>query len=311
MTTLRERWSRTWFAPATAAELAQCRIAWCALFLFHLATSGHAARIEGFDPAATGYAPLPILSLMALPFGGARALGPDGMRAILLVTEVAGVLALVGCATRFTMPLFALGGLFVQAWAYSFGEFGHDISLVLVGLFFLGFTPCATAWSLDAWLDRRRGRNVAGSAPIAGAAWPIRAMHVLLVLAYLSAGLSKLLRDAGAWFSGYTLQYYVSFFALRNTSEAGLWLMRHHALIAVLACALVLFETSFVLTLWLRRWSGIWLAGSLVVHAGAVVFMGVLFPSFPVLCLTVLPWRRARAAKARVRAARGAELRPT
>jgi hypothetical protein len=306
---LRERWTaawaRAWFAPATGAELALCRIGWCALFLGYLWGSSHTTRMESFDPRSADYAPLPVLSLLTWPIGGARALGPDGLRAILLVTQIAGLLSLVGFVTRLALPVFALGGLIVQAWACSFGEFGHDVSLVLIGLVFLGFSPCAAAWSVDAWLARRSGRGIPSWAPIAGAAWPLRAMHVLLVLAYVSAGMSKLLRDPSAWFGGYTLQYYVSFFALRSGSPAGLWLMEKHGLITALAWGIVLFETSFVLTLWLRRWSAVWLFGSLAVHAGAVVFMGVLFPSFPVLCLTVLPWRRgARSAEAVAHAVR-------
>lgn len=295
------RWTSFWFAPVAPAQLALCRIAWSAMCLFHLSTSGIQERIEAFDAAAPEYVPLPILSILSVPFGGPHALSAALLRALLYTIQCAGILALAGLGTRFVLPLFALGTLLVQSWAYSSGVISHDISLVQWGLFLLAFTPCGAAWSLDAWRARAKGNSTPAGLPVSGAGWPLRVVHVLLALAYLSAGMTKLARGAEEWFSGYTLQYYLSFHALRSQSEPGLWLMRHHGLMVAGASALILFETSFVLSLWVRRLAWIWAIGSLLVHTGASVCMGVHFPSFPLLALTILPWssrlerKRARA----------------
>jgi hypothetical protein len=172
----------------------------------------------------------------------------------------------------------------------------HDTALLQWGLVLLAFVPCGRAFAIDAWIGRRRYVAPAGPAELLeGAAWPMRTVHVLLVLAYFSAGATKVLRDPLAWFSGSTMQYYVAFHALRSGTSAGLWLMRQPQLLAVVATLVALFEVTFVLTLWWRARAWIWALGAITVHAAAFAFMGIAFPSFPVLCLAVLPvWDRRR-----------------
>jgi hypothetical protein len=299
---LRTRTTAFFAAPATLTELAVCRIAWCAVCLMHLSLSGLATRIDTLATTLPVFEPSLLLSLLSLPFGGPHALTAHELHAILYATQALGVLALAGFGTRVALPLFAIGALLLQSWVTSYGYSFHDIGLMQWGLLLLAFSRCGEALSIDGWIARRAGRARVLSEPIEGAARPMRTMHVLLALAYLSAGATKILRDPTAWFSGYTLQYYVSFHALRSQSAAGLWLMKHHTLVTAVAWGVVLFETSFILSLWWRSRAWIWVIGSILVHASAYLFMGVLFPSFPVLCATVLPWRlRSAHAAARER----------
>jgi hypothetical protein len=288
------RWSEWWFVSAAPAELALCRIAWSAVCLAYLWNPALDARIAAFDPTAPAYAPLPILSLLAAPFGGPSQLSAATLHIVLLASRVAGVLALLGLFTRAAVPLLALGGMLVHAWASSFGEFVHDSSLVHWALLVLAFAPCGAAFSIDASIARARGLRERASAfqPIPEVGWVLRLVHVLIALAYLSASATKLARGREEWFSGYTLHYYLSFHALRSQSEWGLWLMRHHVLVVAGSWLVGLFESTFVLSLVFRRWAWLWTVGSVFVHASAFLFMGVLFPSFPALCLVMLPWRR-------------------
>jgi hypothetical protein len=166
------------------------------------------------------------------------------------------------------------------------------MALLEWALFLLAFTPCGAVLSLDAWLARRskgaecpRARDL-----LPGAAWLARLVHVLLALAYASAAATKVLRGPWEWFSGWTMQYYVSYQTLRHGSTAGRWLMESHGWNVVIAWLVIAFEVGFVLSLWFRRAAWIWAIAATLVHAGAVVFMGVVFPTFPVLCAALIPW---------------------
>ena len=287
------RWNRFWFADQPAGDLAVYRIAWSGVQLACLAGGDLADRIARFSGAgAPGFEPLPMLRLLALPLGGAGALGRVQLEVVLIVTLIAGALSLVGLRTSWSLIVFALGSLLLESWMFSTDSLTHHLALLEWALFLLAFTPCGAVFSVDAWLARRakNAHDVRASERMPGAAWLARLVHLLLALAYLSAAATKLLRGPAEWFSGWTMQYYVSFFTLRSGSTAGRWLMENHAANVVLAWLVIAFEIGFALSPCFPRVAWVWAVAALLVHAGAAAFMGVVFPSFPVLCAVLIPW---------------------
>ena len=292
-------WRRAWFAPVAIGDLAVCRIVWSLVGLWHLASSGMAARIAQADAVRARAGEVPLLSLLALPFGGPEALGRTELSAILVVTLAAGSCAAAGAWTRSSLLVFALGSLTLQAWTYSVAALRHDVALLQWALLLLSLTPCGDALGVDAWRARAAGRargRAGETAP--DAAWVLRLGQALLALAYLSAGASKVLRDPVAWFGGWTLQYDVALQALRTGDAAGRWLAGQHAACVAAAWTVAAIEIGFAFSVLARRTVWPWGLAAIAMHAGAAIFMGVWFPSFPALCAALIPWS-ALAARAR------------
>src|SRR4029450_1604315 len=125
----------------------------------------------------------------------------------------------------------------------------------------LAVSPSEAVLSLDALL--RRVRTAGGSMHVEPPAqtlpespfarWPLRTVQWLLVLVYLSAGLSKLAAGGLDWFNGYTLSYYFAQDALRWGSPVGLWLAGQPEIASVLSVGAVVFELTFVLAILVPR----------------------------------------------------------
>lgn len=293
MTSLQQRWNRFFFASAPLGDLAVSRILWAGtqlVFLFRGDLADRIARCA--EPSAPGYEPIPMLRLLALPFGGAGALDRPQLELVYWTTILAGGLCFLGLLTRWSLLVFALGNLLLQAWVYSNGLLSHYIALLQWALFLLAFSPCGAVWSADAWLARRRAGASAPHPfePRPGAVWPLRLVHVLVGLAYLSAAAGKVLRGPGEWFGGWTLQYYVSFRLIKGDSVLGDWLSERHGWNIAFSWLVIAFQGGFLLSLFHRKAAWLWTVAAFFVHAGATVFMGIVFPVFPVLCAALVPW---------------------
>jgi hypothetical protein len=287
---MRRGWDRFWFASVPYGDLAVLRIAWATALFAHIALGDLADWISRFEgPHAQDYRPIPLLRLLALPLGGAGAIDHQKLEIALVSTQVAGALAVLGLRTRAALLAFALGSLLLQSWVYSVQDLTHHVALLQWGVLLLAFSPCGAVLSLDARLGRGLRRPAPGDLA-EGAGWPVRTVHALLALAYLSAGASKVLRGPEDWFGGWTLHFYVAFQAARTGSAAGAWLSGHHGLITAIAWAVVAFEIGFVLSLFQRRGLWIWAVACTLIHAGAAGFMEVYFTSFPVLSGCLVRW---------------------
>jgi hypothetical protein len=294
--TFQRAWDRFWFTALPLGDVAVLRIVWAGALLAYFLWSDLTHSIARFEgPDADGYEPIPLLRFLALPFGGAGALTRGKLEVALVATQVAGALAVAGLRTRWSLLAFAAGSLLLQSWFYSTHPLSHHVALLEWSILLLAFSPCGEVLSVDAWLARRSGRAGGRRAGdlVLGAAWPARTVHALLALAYLSAAATKVLRGPEEWFSGWTLHYYVSFQAIRTDSAVAWWLSERHVWILAIAWVVIAFEVGFALSIFQRRARWIWALACMLVHAGAAVFMGVVFPSFPILCAGLIPWTDA------------------
>jgi predicted DCC family thiol-disulfide oxidoreductase YuxK len=265
---------RHFFAPERLSDLALMRIACVgATLLFFIPSLRHQLYLAQADPSL--FRPIPALKVFMLPLGawGAR---PDAMllHGVWLGTRVAGVAGLLGLYTRPALFLFAAGNTLLTAHGYSYGEIHHPEALLVIALWLLAVSPSAAVLSLDALIDRVRSAvrsmhfEPRPTAPPESpfARWPLRTVQWLLVMVYLSAGLSKLVKGGLDWFNGYTLVYYFAEDGLRWGSPFGLGLARHPQIASVLSVGAVAFELTFVLAVLVRGLAPVYVLWGLVTH---------------------------------------------
>jgi len=310
-----ERWARFWDQREAPYSLALVRILVGVSLFLDLLQAGLLDVIPlvmAPPPAGGGYGQtLDTVPLVVRWFGASASTG-------------AGVwaLALVSCA------LFAAGVAYrVTSWVLVFAmvelcgcqPVGDSIdSLLRILLPVLAASGAGTAWSVDAWLRRRRGKPGVDSVP----AWPRYLIVVQLLWIYLSAGHQ---RDVRMWGPP-------EFAALANVlgdphfarfepgSFAGLYPLLQVGTLVTMAFELT--APLYLFWLWLElhpgrggrlgdavrrfklRW--IWLAIGASLHAGIALGMKIglfpfgilaLYPAFvrPPELLAALEWVRVRA----------------
>lgn len=277
-------WNWIWFPPSTGIRLAVARIVVVAFQLFIFFPSLR-EQLRFLGPGRGFIEPQALIAAMmaVLPEGSF----PTAASLTLLfwITAAAGVLALVGLATRAAALVFALGNWILVTHQYSYGEKHHPEALLCLFLLFLAFSPSGARLSLDAWLRKRFGKPGALTAgpELTTALWPLKLMQVLLSLGYFSAGVCKLVFGGLAWMNGYTLQQHMFADAVRSDLALGMWMARQHTFCIFLSVGIIAVELFFFLTLFVPRLVPFLLLGGVLTHVGIYVTMGAPFFQFLVL----------------------------
>jgi hypothetical protein len=135
------------------------------------------------------------------------------LQACLIAWAIAAGFLLVGLLTRFAALVV---WLLTMSFAYLCGMIDNagDQVRYIVALYLM-LTPCGAAWSLDAWLRRRRGR-LKGRACIYP--WVLRLLFVQLVMIYWTNGLYK--ASGYDWRHGDSLYYVLGDLTLTRWSYA-------------------------------------------------------------------------------------------
>lgn len=265
---------RHFFAPERLSDLALMRIACVgATLVFFFPSLQHEMYLAQANPSL--FRPIPALKVLMLPLGP-YGLRPDAMllHAVWIGTRLAGVAGLLGLYTRPALFLFAAGNTLLTAHRYSYGEIHHPEALLVMALWLLAVSPSAAVLSLDGLIDRCRSAvrsmhfeprpTSPPESPFAR--WPLRTVQWLLVLVYLSAGLSKMMKGGLDWLNGYTLVYYFAEDGLRWGSPLGLSLARHPEIASLLSIGAVAFELTFVLAVVFRALAPVYVLWGVVMH---------------------------------------------
>lgn len=293
---------RHWFAPAPLRDLAFVRILVVSLqLLVFLPSLEDQLWLVTVDDSA--FRPLPALKVLLLPFGewGAR---PDPMllQAVWIIAVVTGVMAAIGWFTRPSSLLFAATNTLMVAHGYSYRELHHPEAVLIIGLWVLAVSPAGDALSVD---DLRRRWHTSthfisfrprlpAEEVSQFARWPLRTIQWVLVLAYLSAGLSKLVGAGLDWVNGYTLGYFLLQDGLRWDRPLGVWLHDKTALLAVVSGVVLLFELTFFVAILVPALTPIYLLIGTGMHIGTFVLQKAPFFQFIVLYSVFAdPLRRA------------------
>lgn len=302
LTGLRRRLGCHWFAPASLLDLAMVRIVVVATELVSLLVPGPSSLGRqlwlSHAPAPT-FMPFPALKVLMLPFGWGARPGPMFLHAVWIGALVFGILALIGLSWRLALALFAAASTLLIAHAYSYGEMHHGQALLVIALWVLCFAPSGAALSVDALLDRRRRarRSVRVEAPGADsspfARWPLRLIQWLLVLAYLSAAISKLTMGGLDWLNGYTLAYYFVQDGMIHRDGLALFVARFPAVCALLAAGALLFELTFAVAVLRPRLAWVYVIAGTVMHTTIFVLQHAVFFQFIALYIVFLEPLRA------------------
>ena len=282
-----ERWNAWWFPPSSTRNLAICRIVavGAQLLWFYPDLGEHVNFLRKNDQFLD---PQLITRVLAALFTRDAFFNPSTFTALHSATFAAGLLALVGLFTRLSLFLFAAGTWIFVAHLFSYGDRHHTEALFAIFLMVLAFAPSGQRLSLDAVLHRRRG-GTAGEDTSELALWPLRLMHVLFGLTYLSAGMAKMVHSGPRWMNGYTLQGHTLADALSRGHPVGVWLSQQHTLAVLLSIFTIAFELFFWVSLFApRRWVPLFLLAALMFQIGLYVSAGYDFFQHMVLLALLL-----------------------
>lgn len=309
-----DAWRARWFAPAPLSDLAIARVL-LAVTVVYLNSAGYLAGAGRFATVARAPAhtwdPIPLVEMIGLTQPSA-----EQLRWLLWTTQASLGLVIVGLWTSVALGVAFVLQLVQEGLLNCFGKVTHSTIPLLHAMAFFALAPCGGAWSVDAWLRRRRLARSAGvgvvfgrgagahPAVVSGKAqtsppfattsrfvrWPFELLFVELAFYYFDAGLSKLVTSGLAWADGYTLQYYL----MRLGGDVGQWVATQLWLCVLLSAGALLFELCFPLAIFLRRLRPWFLAAGVCFHLGNHVMLDLIF--WPVLAVypLVVPFSDVR-----------------
>ena len=279
-------WVRFWFPTTTAVPLAICRIVLVAAWLLLFAKPWDQLAVAlTYDPARIDQELiLAILSLVPVETFHTY----EFLHSLWLVTNVAGVLAIVGLFTRTSLLIFGLGHSVLIAHLWSYGELHHPEALFCVALVLMGLSPSGRCYSIDSWIGRRSQHpdRWGPDATMDTATWALRLVQCLLGLAYFSSGSAKMLNGGLAWWHGATLQTIVLTDYVRFGMPAGLWLIQNFWLCVVASVTTVIVEIFFFVAVFVAASRKYVLMAGLALHMG--IYLTMAAPFFTWMALYVL-----------------------
>ena len=282
-------WNSYWFPTSTTLNLAGARIVAVAAQLFWLSPSLD-YHINLATKNSQFIRPQPLIRAIDALVAREVLFTPSGLTVVYWITAAAGLAALVGCFTRVSLFVFALGTWFFVSHGYSYADVHHTQALFAIFLMALVFSPAGESLSIDALMRRRQARRAGmptdGTEPADTVMWPLKLAHVLLAMTYFSTGISKLLSGGLAWMNGYTLQNDIFSDAINRHIPLGIWLAQQHTLCVLLSVATILFELFFFVSLILPRIAPYFFVGGILFHVGLFVTSG--HPFFEHIVLNTL-----------------------
>lgn len=297
-------WAAYWFAPGSLFTLAFTRVVIVGFQIFWLLITGFAQHLYTLSQMSDFlYAPLPVLQVMIAPLGTHWRPPHDVMMVVFWATILVGITSVLGLRTNFSLLLFALGNLFMQAYVYSFNEFHHPDAVLIIALFALALGPSGAVFSLDdLWRQQREAASrqqfrriniLERTSPYAR--WPLLLMQWLFVLVYLSAAISKLTGGHGGleWANGYTLRTYMLMDGLRWDSGLGLWLSQYQLMAIVFSWLTLIFEATIILPVIFPMLRWLYLPFGLAFHTSIYLIQRAPFFQWCATYAVFVPWDKA------------------
>jgi hypothetical protein len=262
-----ENW---WFAPRSVLPLAGARIVFASVLgiayvlrwpmrqdLFGPNGIGGAALYERV-PDLPAFHPgiLPLLDLL-------RAVhAPDAIAALYAILLGSLCAFAVGWHTRLAgLAVFALHLLF---WTRNPLAFAGWAGWLNGPLLYVALGPSGQRLSIDAWLRRRRGRDVGSMAP----GWSLRLLQIHVCAMYAFAGWSRL--DKPDWLAGDLVR--IAMTSAVSSRLAIDW-SAFAPLLAVANWAALVLEGLAPFLLWVPRVGRVWAAALVLLHLGLALLL--------------------------------------
>lgn len=299
-------WDRFWFSPMDPTTLCMIRFL-CGMLTFYVHVTYSWSLFEYIGPEAWVDHDLARYVRREMPQYSLGAGWDDPTTPLTKgnyywsvffhVTDPGWIIAIhIGFLTA--MLMFALGlgtrwtGIITWIGAMSYAQrasttvFGLD-TMMMILLLYLQIGPSGATLSLDRWLqrwrDRRAGRITPDVQPSLVANFATRLIQVHFCVIYLAGGTSKLL--GSTWWGGTALNLVVlnsSFAPMDNPLyfETMKFLASHRWLWEVVMTGGVVYtlclEIGFPFLVWNPRWRWACVCGSIMLHAGIGLFMGLV-----------------------------------
>lgn len=286
-------WRDYWFSPAPLFDLAVCRIVLVGtqvvLLLFYWKYSqDRILSYANLDDQM--FLPHPILRLLTLPFGLDFRPSFDFLMYVRYIAIGAGLLAMVGIATRLSLIILFYASLILISHFFSYGEFHHTDAPLVLALAFIILSPCGRVLSIDRYL---RGGSAGGmlDEESAYARWPILLAQWMFAMIYLSAFLEKLFFIGGFdWVNGYTLMYHMAHNSLWRGSLLGLWMQQHWGLVIFGQITVVALQGTFWISLLLPRLKLIYVPLGFAFHVINILALNAIFWEWIGVYAIFVPW---------------------
>lgn len=302
-----EGWNRFWFTPRSPLILGLMRIfAGLVVFYVHLVYSADLMSFfskdawvnqETMNQLRNEY----ITNVLPLDWDGSienqqvpkgwpvfsiffHVTDPNWILAVHVLVLVLIVLFTVGFCTRITSVLVWMGSIsYIQRTPTTL--FGLD-TMTNILLLYLMIGPSGAALSLDRliarWRKRKDGEELGPPEPSVSANVAIRLFQIHFCIIYFMAGISKL--QGARWWSGTALWYTVanySFAPMHSSLYLNILVIvsNHRWLWELLmfggAVFTLFLELSFPYLVWRPRWRWIMISGSILLHTGICLLMGL------------------------------------
>jgi hypothetical protein len=203
--------------------------------------------------------------------------------ALAVATPVLGLLFAAGRWFRIAGPACAVALLALATLDSSWGQIFHTENLVVLHVGILALAPgVADALVLGGGRGGRGGRARSESAGAYG--WPVGLCAVVVVIAYVVAGVAKLRGEGLGWASGDALRNLVAYDNLRKQllgdtySPLGSWIVGQGWAFGPLAVATLAVELGAGVALLGGRWRTAWVVGAWLFHLGVLLLMAIVFP---------------------------------
>ncbi len=265
-----------WFEAAPPARLAVLRVL-VGLFALWYAGTGQddLVKVVRTDPKL--FAPIGIV------FGGPPSL--ELFHWIHWGVIVGALCFTLGLWYRLSAPLFAVLLFWLLCFRNSWSMIYHSDNLFALHVFVLAVTRAADAYSLDAWLRRRRQPDhVAAREPRWQYGWPIKLMCAVTGAAYFVTAVAKLAGPLGlSWMTGQALRSQMAVDALRKellglpANPVSYALYDWLALFALLAVGSFALEFFAPLALLNKRLGRVWAVSTFFMHWGILFVMHITF----------------------------------
>jgi uncharacterized membrane protein YphA (DoxX/SURF4 family) len=279
-----------WFEKVPATRLAAVRIlvgGFAAGYV--LARLPHLLSYARFNPDL--FEPVGVVSVLGVPLPAVL------VYVLTIATAATGIAFALGYKFRVIGPVFAALLLWTLSYRNSWRMIFHTENLLVLHVIILGLAPSADAWSLDA-----RGR--ASPKPDGAYGWPLRAMAVVAVVAYLLAGIAKFRWGTVGWLDGEVLRNLVATDTVRKMllgsfySPVASTMVEWSWAFTAFAIGTVVLECGAPLALIGRRAAAVWCLSAIAFHWGVQLIMMITFPypmfGFAFVCFfPVDDWYRA------------------
>jgi len=192
---------------------------------------------------------------------------PLAIRVAFGFTALAAVGLTVGWRTKL-MSILCYGGMLAIHHRNLVSSSGADV-LLMVFAFNVMLSPCGAAYSVDAWLARRRRGGTAAEPLIL--LWPYRLFQFQSSLIYALAAMLKC--GGSLWLNGTALHYVLNNSEVRRLDVT--FLSQSPVLINLMTYSAVLFEFSLAFLIWFRAVRPAVIGIGILLHLGITITINI------------------------------------